>query len=64
MATPAQIIARWDARLKRESAAVRARKTVANDDGPDGYIIVDGEPMGYWLPAGVPLYTPTRKAIA
>jgi len=55
MATPAEIVARWDARLAREAAAARAKATVANDNTPraaDGVIVVDGQPMAYWLPAG------------
>lgn len=55
MATPAEIVARWDARLAREASAARAKSTVANDNEPrkpDGYLMFDGQPMPYWLPAG------------
>lgn len=55
MATPAEIVARWDARLAREASASRAKSSVANDNAPraaDGVIMVDGQPMSYWLPAG------------
>lgn len=63
MATPAEIVARWDARRKREAAVARARR-FANDNeiqGPSGYIEVDGEVMAYWLPADVELACDTRK---
>ncbi len=65
MATPAEIVARWDARKKREAAIARAKR-YANDNerqGPSGYIEVDGEVMAYWLPPGVGLYEP-RKDLA
>ncbi len=55
MATPAEIVKRWDARIKREAAAARAKASYANDNVPrpaDGVILVDGQPMAYWLPAG------------
>lgn len=35
MATPAEIVARWDARKRREEAARAARTTVANDNTGD-----------------------------
>ena len=58
MATPAEIVARWDAKLKREVAAneaIRRAADVANDNQtrtPDGFISMgDGlPPMPYWLP--------------
>lgn len=57
MATPAEIVARWDARLKREAAVKEAKRRAAgpaNDNdprAPDGYIdIGDGQSMAYWLP--------------
>ena len=55
MATPAEIVKRWDDRLAREASAARAKSTVANDNRPrepDGHLIVDGQPMAFWLPAG------------
>jgi hypothetical protein len=64
MASPREIIERWDARLKREAEAAAAKKTVANDNdvpAPDGAVLVDGQPMAYWLPPGALLYTPRRK---
>jgi len=51
MATPHEIVARWDARKKREAAIARARKSVTNDNeprGPTGYFIFDGKPEPYW----------------
>jgi hypothetical protein len=58
MATPAEIIARWDAREKRAVAAKEAARRAAgpaNDNQtrePDGFIDMgDGQPpMAYWLP--------------
>lgn len=56
MATPAEIVARWDARLRREAAVKEAKRRAAgpaNDNDPrkpDGYIEVDGQKMPYWLP--------------
>lgn len=68
MATPAEIVKRWDARIKREAAAARAKASFANDNRPkepDGIIFVDGQPMAYWLPAGAPVDQPDeKKAIA
>lgn len=58
MATPQEIVARWDARRRREAAAARAKKLAANDNDPlpaDGAIVCDGEPMKFWLPPGVSL---------
>ena len=58
MATPAEIVARWDARKAREASAARAKSAVANDNSPrtpDGYLMFDGQPMAYWLPAGASL---------
>ena len=58
MATPAEIVARWDAREKRAAAAKEAERRAAgpaNDNQtrePDGVLIVDGQEMPYWLPPG------------
>lgn len=60
MATPAEIIARWDAREKRAVAAKEAARRAAgpaNDNQmrePDGYLDMgEGqEPLAYWLPPG------------
>lgn len=68
MATPAEIVKRWDARLAREAAAARAKATFANDNAerePDGVVMVNGQPMAFWLPAGAPVDQPDeKKAIA
>lgn len=66
MASPKEIVRRWDARLAREAAVSRARKHFANDNGdtPDGTIIVDGAPMFFWwCPDGPPAAAakPKRK---
>lgn len=58
MATPTEIVARWDAREKRAAAAKEAERRAAgaaNDNAtrePDGYLDMgDGQPpMAYWLP--------------
>ena len=58
MATPAEIVARWDAIEKRKAAAKEAERRAAgpaNDNQtrpPDGVLIVDGQEMPYWLPPG------------
>ena len=60
MATPAEIVARWDAKQRREVAAkeaIRRAADVANDNRtrePDGYLDMgEGEPpMPYWLGYG------------
>ena len=69
MASPAEIVRRWDARKAREAAAARAKKHFANDNErrePDGVVMVDGQPMPYWLPPGATLYQPgkNRKDVA
>jgi hypothetical protein len=58
MATPQEIVARWDAIEAEKKAAIEAKKRAAgpaNDNrprAPDGYITIDGEePMPYWLGA-------------
>ncbi len=62
MASPAEIVRRWDIRIAREAAASRATKHYANDnqDRPDDYIIVDGDKkMGvWWGPNGPPVPRP------
>lgn len=58
MASPKEIVRRWDARLAREAAVSRVRKNFANDNGdtPDGAIMVDGVPMAFWWgPDGPPV---------
>lgn len=46
MASPAEIIARHDAR----AAAARAGAT---NDEPTGFIRIDGKMVAFWLPDGV-----------
>lgn len=61
MATPAEIVARWDARRKREAAIAKAKKAYANDNvemPAAGEILVDGAPMKFWLPPGATIYQP------
>lgn len=53
MATPAEIVARWDKIEAMARERARARSRVANDNAPrepDGYIEIDGERVAYWLP--------------
>lgn len=71
MASPAEIVRRWDARMAREAAAARAKKHFANDNERQeatGVLLVDGEPMSYWMPPEprYPLYEPgkNRKDVA
>lgn len=64
--TPAEIVARWAAKEAREAAAARAKKHFANDntEAPAaGEILVDGEPMKFWLPPGATLYEPERQGV-
>lgn len=58
MASPREIVARWDARLAREQKQAQAKRLSANDNEPrkpDGYIWVGNEPIEVWLPVGVPV---------
>lgn len=69
MATPAEIIARWDAREKREAAVASAKKAFANDNTeqePAGVVMFGDEPMAYYMPPGAKLYEPgkNRKDVA
>lgn len=53
MASPRELVAADDARKARKAAMDKAQRTMANDndiagDEPDGWIIVDGQPMAYW----------------
>lgn len=55
MASPREIVARWDARLAREQKASQVKRGSANDNEPrkpDGTILVNGQPMFFWLPHG------------
>ena len=64
MATPAEIVARWDARLKREAAIAKAKTAYANDNvelEQAGVVMFGDEPMAYWLPPGATLYEPRRN---
>ena len=50
MASPREIVARWDARLAREQKASQVKRGSANDNEPrkpDGYLPCG---MAYWLP--------------
>ena len=64
MATPAEIVARWDARLKREAAIAKAKTAYANDNvemPAAGVVMFGNEPMKFWLPPGATLYQPPKR---